>query len=171
MKMVYPPKYKYKTMDILTECLELVFASTYGNTKKTNITACARVLNISVQTYYKIRDGDDTWPWWPTVFLGILEFVLPHTAYWKRQKIAILLRDLPYWDIRPIELACDTRDWLYDQLAQGPAVVSELLAPANRGPYSERKIRTIARAMGVIVKREGKGKDHLSTWELPRTEE
>lgn len=166
---INPPLYDYNLIKLQVRIIEMAFSPTRGNGARKNDAVIARYLGISTKTWDKVASGFDEWPWWPTVLREVIELVIPHTKGLQvRTEMNKLLRQLPPQHQAAIEKASAARDWLIDQLKDGPALGSELLSTANRGMLTERTIRRAANSLGVIYKRKGKGKDHESTWSLPR---
>lgn len=164
MKVYQPPEADKSVLPTLLAAYETMFSPTRG-AAQTNIAACARFLAISRSSYLNILKSD--WPWWPVVLRDAIAYLLPHLPTWKRQAISPFLRELPYDFVSPIEEAVDIRDWLIDQLKDGPVHAKKLLSPTNRGLYKPDRIKRAARAMGVIKIRKGKGKEHKVYWRLP----
>jgi hypothetical protein len=161
------PDLFYKLLSILDYC----YAPTKASIRGMNDAAVRRALGISRRTLDKMRNECPQWPWWPSVMRDAVSDILPSLPQWKRRVINKKLRELPEDYIMQIEQATEARDWLIDQLKDGPAVSSELLSTANRGNISVDRIKRAAKALGVVKGRSGKGKDHVAVWSLPTHED
>lgn len=67
------------------------------------------------------------------------------------------------------DAATERADWLRDVLAGGAIDSREVLKLGRAAGHSDRSLQRTARALGVRVQREGHGRDHRTTWEIPGT--
>jgi hypothetical protein len=161
------PELFRKLLAILDSCYQPTKATVRGM----NDRAIMRALGVSRSTLNKMRNEPPEWPWWPSVMRDAISDILPHLPQWKRRLINTKVRELPEDYILQIDQATEARDWLIEQLKDGPAVSSELLTTANRGNISVKRIKHAARALGIVKGRSGKGKDHVAIWSLPTVDD
>lgn len=168
MKLIHPPEPNEDLFYRLLAILDYCYTPTKAIKRGFNDTAIARALDINRATVMKMREAVPKWGWWPTVIKDAITYVLPYIPRYKRRHVASMMRGLPEEIVEQIESACAAKDYLIDQLKEGPALSSELLSTANRGDLSEARIKKAAKALGIVKIREGKGKNHAATWSLPR---
>lgn len=157
------PELFFKLLAILDYC----YAPTRAIKRGTNDAALMRVLGVSRRQLRSMRNECPEWPWWPSVMRDAVSDILPHLPKWQRRVANKKLRGLPEEMVHVMEAATEARDWLIEQLKDGPALSSELLSTANRGDISVHRIKRAAQALGVLKTRAGRRKDHVSLWSLP----
>lgn len=172
MKINYGPKANPELFKKLLAVLDYCYQPTRATKRGMNDSAIARALDVNRQTILRMREKPPEWVWWPKVMLQAIAHILPYLPVYKRRNVAKMLRVLPEDEFEQVMFGCEARDYIIEQLKDGPALSSELLKTANRGNISEVRIKQAAKQLGVIKQREGKvGKNHASVWSLPSIED
>lgn len=167
-----PPPVNVAEYTALIDALELCFMPERGKNRSMNHAAVARILGIARPTYMRLRELRDDWGWWPVVFKAAIELahtgdnISPHN---KRESKDVLRTHGAFETmIYRMDQTDEARDYLYRTLINGPVKAKRIFQ--GRKDISVQRLRRAAHAMGVVISRTGKGKDHKSTWSLPEDE-
>jgi len=143
------------------------------------LTACARKLGISTQTFDAWYKRPPKSHWWMFILrLCIqreLQGQLPQRSYTKRAELHRWAREQLKGMPTPTQLAQfgdedPVKEWggaakfLAHTLRDGPVYYDDLRKPANCGGYSPQALRIAARVIGVTMEQVGYGADKRSLW-------